>query len=206
MRHYWGSEETAALITLAGDLPWPDLVKRWPRMAAANGWPPRTTKALAVKVAKLGLSGRARQGDWLTTYGLADLLGVSQPRIRRWLRKPAYVELLQPRLRRRVTYLQRRALRRFAVAHPHEWAGIPSERLLAALEDQDLADAIATAHPLRPGDYRIRCVESGELFDSAAAAGRAHHVDHSTIGRALRHCGGHVASVELTFERLRWST
>lgn len=201
MSHAWTPAELLALEALAGNVPWPDAVAQYQQLAAERGWPLRNEHSLQVKCSAMGISCRARYGDWMTIYGLAELLGIGRNRVTRWVATARYRPTLAPVQRAGINYIRRDSLRRFARRHPAEWAGIPAERMALALEDAELAAQIAAMRLHRPGDYRVRCIDTGEVFCSQRAAAERYHVDRSSITYALAR-NGLVPSLGLRFERI----
>ena len=67
----WSPAEIELLDQLAGDVPFPELLRKLHREAAEHGWPLRTRKAVLVKLSTLGHRAMARQGAVLTTGGAA---------------------------------------------------------------------------------------------------------------------------------------
>ena len=63
----WTQPEIDHLDKLAGNVPFPSLVRSMKCKATREGWPPRTAKAIAVKIQRSGQRCRARVGDWNTT-------------------------------------------------------------------------------------------------------------------------------------------
>jgi hypothetical protein len=80
--------------------------------------------------------------------------------------------------------------------------GFSADALFSLLEDRDLAEAVATAHPRPMGDWRVRCVETGQIFSSCGAAARELHVTQACISLAIRQARP-VTALGMTFEALR---
>lgn len=199
---YWSPAEAAHIEALAGDHPFPELVKLFQRRARREGWPVRSEKAIALRMLRVGLRGRARDGACTTTYGAAELLGVSGECVVAWLRNAEIHQILAPRAPGRIRYIERAAWRRLARQRPDVFGGIPADRLFLLLEDRELADQVAAAHPIGRADWRVRCVETGKVWSNCKAAGAELCVAHDTISRAMRE-GRPVAVLGLRFEALR---
>lgn len=199
---HWSPAEAAHLESLAGDRPFPELIRLFQRRARREGWPARSEKAIALRLYRSGLRGRPRAGGCTTTYGAAELLGLSGVRVAAWLRNPEIERILAPRTVRRIRYIERAAWRRLARERPDVFGGIPSDQLFQLLEDRELSDAVAAAHPIGRADWRIRCIETGKVWSSCKAAGAELCVAHDTISRAMRE-GRPVAVLGLRFEALR---
>jgi hypothetical protein len=85
---------------------------------------------------------------------------------------------------------------------PRVLGGFSADALFSLLEDRDLAEAVATAHPRPMGDWRVRCIETGQIFSSCGAAARELHVTQACISLAIRQARP-VAALGMTFEALR---
>jgi hypothetical protein len=170
--------------------------------ATAEGWPTRTPKAIVLRMRRSHQLGRARTGEWTTTYGAAELLGCPGSRVEAWLRRKPVLQILAPEWTGGTRYMSRRSWRRLAREMPRVLAGFSADVLFALLEDRDLAEAVATAHPRPMGDWRVRCVETGQIFSSCAAAARELHVSQACISLAIRQARP-VAALGMTFEALR---
>jgi hypothetical protein len=138
----WTQPELEHLESLAGDVPFPTLLRSMHYMATAEGWPPRTDKAIVMR------------------------------------------------------------RRRLARTMPRVLGGFSSDALFALLEDRDLADAVAAAHPRPMGDWRVRCVETGQIWPSCGAAARELHVTQAAVSLAIRQ-GRQLTALGMTFEALR---
>ncbi len=198
----WQAAELTYLHQLAGEHPFPALLKRMKMRALIEGWPVRSRKAIANRLAHSNERCRARVGGCTTTYGAAEILGVTGDRVAAWLRDPAILAILAPRIYTGIRYIDRRGWRRLARERPEVFGGIPADRLFLLLEDREMADGIAAAHPCGRADWRVRCVETGQVWRSCKEAGAALNVHPSTITKALRE-GRAVPAVGLRFERLQ---
>jgi hypothetical protein len=108
------------------------------------------------------------------------------------------VRLVEPR------YIERRAWRKLAREMPRMLGGFSADNLYALLEDRELAEEIASRYSQPIGDWRVRCVEIGEVFSSCGAVAAAHHVTQACISLAIRQRRA-VTALGLTFEALRIS-
>jgi hypothetical protein len=198
----WTQPEIDHLEQLAGDVPFPVLLRSMKYKATYEGWPPRTDKAIVLRMRRSHQLGRARTGEWTTTYGAAELLGCPGSRVEAWLRRKPVLQILAPEWTGGTRYMSRRSWRRLAREMPRVLGGFSADVLFALLEDRDLAEAVATAHPRPMGDWRVRCVETGQIFSSCAAAARELHVTQACISLAIRQARP-VAALGMTFEALR---
>ena len=200
----WTAAEIDYLERLVGDVPFPVLVRRMKIAATANGWPDRSDKAIAMRLRRTGQACSARHGDWTTTGGAGEILGCPGTRVEAWLRRKCIRDLLEVRTVGHVQYIERRGWRRLARLMPRVLGGFSADVLFLLLEDRELADAVAAAHPSPIGDWRVRCVETGRVFASAGAAAMEHHMSQAAISMAIRRRRP-VPTLGLTFEALRYA-
>ena len=198
----WTAAENEYLERLVGDVPFPVLVRRMKIAATANGWPDRSDKAISQRIRRTGQASGARHGDWTTTGGVGEILGCPGTRVEAWLRRKCVRDLLAVRHVGKRRYIERRGWRRLAKQMPRILGGFSADVLFLLLEDRELADAVAAAHPRPIGDWRVRCVETGQVFASAGAAAIEHHMSQSAISMAIRRRRP-VPTLGLTFEALR---
>ncbi len=200
--HRWSAEEIAHLDQMAGELPFAILVKSMRGKAKQQGWPIRSAKSITERMNRTHQPRRARVGDWTSCYGAAEILGCAGSRVEAWLRRPRIVEVLDIRVVGTVRYITRASWRRLAREMPRVLGGFSADALFLLLEDRRLADSVAAQYPQAIGDWRIRCVETGQIWSSCCAAARELNVSQAAISKAIRdrrpvHCLG------MTFEALR---
>jgi hypothetical protein len=198
----WTPAEANYLEQLSGEVPWPTLVRRMKIAATQKGWPPRTEKAIMMRLRRTGQPGRARHGEWTTTGGVGEILGCPPTRIDSWLRRKRIREILEPQRIGQVRYISRRSWRRLAREMPRVFGGFSPDALFLLLEDRELAEAVAEEHPRSMGDWRVRCVETGQVWPSCGAAARELHVSQAAVSLAIRQARP-LTAVGLTFEALR---
>jgi hypothetical protein len=198
----WTQPELEWLEQLAGDVPFPTLLRSMHYKATAEGWPRRTDKAIVMRMRRSRQFCRARVGEWTTTYGAGEILGCPGTRVEAWLRRKPVLRILAPEWTGGTRYISRRSWRRLAKQMPRVLGGFSSDALFLLLEDRDLADAVAQQHPRPMGDWRVRCVETGVVFSSCGAAARELHVTQACISLAIRQARP-VAALGMTFEALR---
>ena len=198
----WSRPELEHLESLAGDVPFPTLLRSMHYKATYEGWPPRTDKAIVMRMRRSRQFCRARVGEWTTTYGAGEILGCPGTRVEAWLRRKPIARILDPQTTGGTRYINRRSWRRLAKQMPRVLGGFSSDALFALLEDRDLADAIAEQHPRPMGDWRVRCIETGQIWASCGAAARELHVTQACISLAIRKARP-VAALGMTFEALR---
>lgn len=198
----WSKPEIEHLNEMAGEIPFPDLVRKFQQRSRQEGWPPRSSSAILQRLHRTHQRGACRGGEWMTTGHVADVLGISRSRVDAWMRRPRVREILQPRWRGKVRYVERIAWRRLARQLPRVLGGFSADALFLLLEDRELADQVAEQHRASIGDWRIRCLETGRIYGSCCEVARQHHISHTAVSRAVR-LGRPVASIGMTFEPLR---
>jgi hypothetical protein len=198
----WTRPESEFLESLAESFPIKEIANRYRRKAGQVGWPERSAKAIHLKLVRMGHHTRVRAGEWVTTGGAAEILGCSCTRVEAWLRTKRNREILQPIWRGAFRYVSRASWRRLATERPQALGGFDAERLFVLLEDRELAESIAARYPRPRGDWRIRCVETGQVWPSAVSAARELHVTHQTITLAMRQARP-VRALGMRFEALR---
>ena len=92
----WTQPEIDHLEQLAGDVPFPTLLRSMKYKATAEGWPTRTPKAIVMRMRRSRQFCRARVGEWTTTYGAGELLVCPGTRVEAWLRRKPVLEILAP--------------------------------------------------------------------------------------------------------------
>lgn len=186
----WTPAEVESLLQLAGDVPYPVLSRCYNMWARRHGFPRRTPKAVVVKAQKCGATFTA-VGSWLTTGGVARILGVRPSTVESWTAR--YPSL--PRScyggTRPVRYIKRSRLRRWAEDHMHLFGGLEHSRLVMLFEDEEFADRILALHPNRPSGIEatalsVRCVDDGRVWQSLMAAARSLYVTHGALWHAIK--------------------
>jgi hypothetical protein len=200
--HRWSQDEIAHLDQLAGDVPFAVLVKSMRGKAKQRGWPVRSAKSITERLNRTHQARRARVGDWTSCYGAAEILGCAGSRIEAWLRRPRILSVLNPRVIGTVRYVTRASWRRLAREMPRVLGGFSADALFLLLEDRKLADSVAAQYPRAIGDWRIRCVETGEIWPSCNVAAGELHVSQAAISKGIRE-RRMVPSLGMTFEALR---
>jgi hypothetical protein len=198
----WSSAESEFLETMAGDLPLKEIVRLYQRHAAEHGWPERTHRAIQQRLIRMGHAARVRTGEWVTSGGAAEILGCPGTRVEAWLGRKHIKEILRPVWRGKFRYVSRPAWRRLARQRPQALGGFDADRLFQLLEDRELAEQVANRYPRHRGDWRIRCLESGQVWPSANQAAAELHVSQAAITIAIRQQRP-VRVLGMTFEALR---
>lgn len=198
----WTTAEADFLEQLAGEVPFPTLVRRMRIAATQHGWHPRTEKAITMRLFEMRLIRRSRHGEWTTTFGVGQILQCPGYRVAGWLRQKKVREILNPRTIGGIRYISRQSWRRLAREMPQVLSGFSADALFLLVEDRELADAVAAQHPRPISDHRIRCIETGQAWPSCAAAARDLHVTRAAISCAIRQRRA-VMVLGMTFEALR---
>ena len=202
----WSPEELAYLAEHDSNMPFAMVADSFYRQALEQGWPIRSRSAISNMRYKLGytnpMNTTMRVGELVTTGGAALILGCSRKRILRIATNPLNGSFLQVIWTGTMRYISREGWRRLARERPKALAGFDPDRLFQLLEDRDLAEDVAARHPLPPGCHSIRCIETSQRWDSAAAAAAELFVSPSGINDAIRE-RRQVAVLGLTFERVR---
>lgn len=176
-RTNWTEEEEIFLHLIAEAQPLPDLVTRFNRMAARQGWPERTQASIEVKLRRLGICTKSTL-DQVSIGTLANTLGINRSRIRRWIVCGLPARMLNPT--RRAIALK--DLRSFAKLHPQRFYGIEPERL-------EWIGIDPTSIPSdTPQGVRVpmQRLDTGEIYPSITEAACASYVDLRALQAALR--------------------
>jgi hypothetical protein len=193
-RRNWTKEEVAFLKDHAESMPCESLIRVFNAQNKIAGRPKRSAVSIKLKVDKLGYSLEPKY-RYLSASALARVLGISNDAVRYWLQ----IGLKGVRNRdvpRSPVYITATELRKFARNNPRFFGGIPRIDLYIALEDEDLADQIFRQYPNRNScikkPVRVKCVETGRIYNSQSDAARAIYVNRSIVFRAVKY--GHRAA------------
>jgi hypothetical protein len=185
----WSPEEDEHLLQLCGDVPSAMLAGVYNQWASRYGFPQRTAKALAVRAAKHRAQLRA-VGAWITTGGMAAVLGLRPSTVNSWTRR--YPDLPCKRFgRQKVRYINRNQFKKWVQnGHLGLLGGIERFRLVMLFDDIALAEEIVRDYPGRPQGVEatakgVRCLDDGRVWPSIMAAAREVYVAHSTLWRGL---------------------
>jgi hypothetical protein len=176
----WSKTELQQLLGLAGDLPWPQVIERYSRWAAAAGYPARTSTAMRCACHR-NRTPTGAAGEWIGAATVRQLLGIGDYQVRRWIRDGL---VLHQRSGRRV-FLCTRSLSKLARRHPAAFAGRPKLALLAVLDNERLAIKLSAMPRPVITVTPVTCIETGQRFESAAAAARWACVSRSAVHLAV---------------------
>lgn len=201
MNGKWSLVEISQLELIGDQFPLKITIQKYQRWANRNNQPPRTAKAIHIKLNKLGIcySKRIASGDFLSTGDVADILGFSTSRM-------VYVvdrntDILCPVWAGRRRYVSRANWRQLAIERPQIFGACSANKLFILLGDRTLAKHISRSYRFRIRDHRIKCVESKREWKSATAAARDLFISPAALRLAIRERRS-VPSLGLTFERL----
>lgn len=190
MRYRWSVEEETRLEVLAGDRPWPLVVRAYNTWAAQHGYSDRTALALERRAQAMGVYRRS-EGEWITTGAVARILGVSKAQPLRWVRRgqvPSWRNGLGPPCPH---YISRTELRKWARHDPSFWRSFAFERLVVLFDAEQVAHYVYAACTPEQGrrPYQrckpVRCVETGQRFASISDAAQAAFVTPSRMSAVL---------------------
>lgn len=197
----WSNKELGYLQELVGDYPLALVVKYFNNWAKANNYRERGWRAIQGAIYRNGWSA-VPYGEFITLNELAKILGLSNSAVRRWMQagyiKPHTCKDIRStggntdpsndvKCRR---YIRRHQITHLAKHHPHLFAGVPLQDLKMLLEWPHLAEEIHEKYPLRWGRPRaVRWNETGRIYPSLAACGKAHGVEYWRIGYSINSNG-----------------
>lgn len=199
-RDFWSKEDLQILRNIAESLPPRKLVQTYNTIAAKKKRPQRTRHAIYLKCNDLKLSVTPLYNT-LTTSHIAQSLCLDENVVYRWIKKGLNTTRGCQKARSH-HYIAIRDLRKFAQKYPYEFSGVDSTELFILIEDQQLVDYIKETYPKRikrGGPMKVRCIETGEIFPSQAAACQRFHLYRSALYRAVKYGS---ATAGYHFERL----
>jgi hypothetical protein len=181
----WTPAEIELLAGLAGEVPTRELRRRYNNVASRMGFPARSDSAIKSKASRLGYSTTA-SGKYVAAGELARSLGVPLDTVRHWIRA-GFIASRQYRKGSGHHYVKRKAVVELARQRPQLFGGLDRTALMCVLEDEQLVELIASSYDRRPSARRaVRCVETGQQFDSTRDAARAMWVRRQAITFAIR--------------------
>lgn len=188
-RATWTQEEEAIIHELISTMPPHQFVNTYLIMASTRGLPKRSDTAIKLKVYELGYKLEP-EIEYLSMQKIANMLGVSRDAVDNWrnLGLETHRKSNKPGSRH---YVCRRAFRRFARRRPEVLGGTDRFGLFCLLEDEKWVEKLLADYPDRwygcgkPGK-RVKCVETGKVFDTMGEAGRSVFVTRSGIFKAVK--------------------
>lgn len=189
-RATWSDEEVGIIHELISTMPPHQFVNTYLIMASTRGLPKRSDTAVRLKAYELGYSLEP-EIEYMSMQKIASLLGVSRDAVDNWraLGLETYRKSNKPGSRH---YVCRRSFRRFARLRPEVLGGTNRFGLFCLLEDEKWVDKILTQYPDRwygcgKGAQRVKCIETGKVFNSMGEAGKSVYVTRSGIFKAVKY-------------------
>lgn len=190
----WTAAELEMLLHLAGNEPSDRMIGIYNKWATTSGYDTRTERSITIAINRRGCSYRA-VGEWVTTGYVGAVLGRSRRTIAAWVRRGLI------RSHKRAcgqSYIRRSDIVAMARRNPEILGGIERDRLWALLEDEGLAESIATSHPRHHSQHQpVIAVELRRQFPSITRAAAQVFVTPPAIRRAIR-TGGTAAGYHWT--------
>ncbi|MEN9784499.1 MAG: hypothetical protein RJA24_1842, partial [Pseudomonadota bacterium] len=173
------------LQDLAGDYPLPLLTQHFNRWARANNRPTRTARAIEHQSRALGLSLEST-GEYISTGTFQHFYSPKNDRIFDRLRRWHSDGLLRVYCIGGHRFVRRSKIRRLALSRPDLFAHLSRSALVQLLDSEHAADTVLLTQPPRPYNrFRpVRCLDTGILYPSVAAAARAVYVSTRAIYNA----------------------
>jgi hypothetical protein len=163
--HPWTRPEVNHASSLYGEVPPSVAFADYNRWASANGYPPRTQRALEEKMASIGVSCRCRDSwQYLTAKEIADLLGIGVARLYSWRDRIGFPLRQSPWKYGRNWYAERDELARYLRRNPHLLMGRPVDGINWLVEDWPMGYKLAALPTYRRSN--LRHFAGGLRFDS----------------------------------------
>lgn len=174
----WSQTEIDFLHDLSGTDERNALIRKFQRKARKEGWPDRTSTAIAVKMKKLKISYVAEL-DGLSCTGLGKILGIERDRVHDWVERGL---LRSRRLRgRRHHRIMSDDFVEFAKRNPEWLTDIPREGLAYFL-DEETVQLIQSQKPRTRGvAFQIRHAVTGKVYRSLHQAEREEYLSRAAI-------------------------
>jgi len=188
-RATWSDEEVGIIHELISTMPPNQFINTYLIMASTRGLPKRSDTAIRLKAYELGYSLEP-EIEYLSMQKIANLLGVSRDAVDNWRQLGLETYRKSNKLGSR-HYVCRRSFRRFARKRPEVLGGTNRFGLFCLLEDEKWVDKILSQYPDRwygcgKGAQRVKCVETGKVFNSMGEAGKSVYVTRSGIFKAVK--------------------
>lgn len=181
----WSPAEDEMLAGLAGDLPWPQVVKTYKRWASQHDMPKRSANSMKHRCMRCGLS-RSAVGEFVTTGFVAEMLEICTQSVQEWISREWLPSTQYGSGRGRLHYIRRRDLRRLARERPELFGGQSESTLVQLLDSEVLAAQIVAMNLKRIGKSKpVVCIERGRRYESIRAAARDVYIDPRRINDCL---------------------
>ena len=190
----WTPDDIEQLQHLAGDYPFRLLTQLFNRWARSNNRPTRTAKAIEHQARALGLSLEST-GEYILASTFQHYYAPKNSLVIKKLRRWHSDGLLHLHRIGRHLFVRRSQIRRMALRHPTLYAHIPRPALVQLLDSESAADTVLLAQPPKPYNRvrPVRCLTTGTLYPSVAAASRAVFVARRSIRYAADGIRPHAA-------------
>jgi hypothetical protein len=153
--HPWTRAEVNHASSLYGEVPPSVAFTDYNQWASANGYPPRTQRALEEKMFKIGASCRCRDSwQYMTAKEIGGLLGIGVARLYSWRDRIGFPLRQSPWKYGRNWYAERDELVRYLRLRPHLLMGRPAAGINWLLDDWSTACKLAELPPYRRSNLR----------------------------------------------------
>jgi hypothetical protein len=158
------------------------VVERHNQWSLSKGRLPRSSLALARRSNVMG-AGRVPEGEWLTIGAVSTILGIDREKPRRWIRSGKIQAKRECTKAPSPHYVSRQSLRDWAKRDPAFFRPYARDALVLLFDSERIADQVYKHPPINARAHKrpVRCVETGEIFNSLTTAALANHVTISRI-------------------------
>jgi hypothetical protein len=184
----WTKGEVEIIEQLSVSMPPKRLYLTYCRMAAAQGFPKRTEASFRSKLRLMGIP-LMPEIDWYKLDQLAQIFNTTRHMVFKLIKQGLKAEK-ESEHRNQPWYVSRAELKRFARKKPGLFRNFNKDGLFVVFEDEKLIDLILEQpivfQPNRYNPTPVKCVETGNVYASYRAAGKAVFVDGSAIHKAAK--------------------
>lgn len=190
----WTPDDHAQLQHLVGDYPLPLLTQHFNRWARSNNRPTRTAKAIEHQARAFGLSLEST-GEYILASTFQQYYSPKNDLVIKKLRRWHSDGMLRLYRIGRHLFVRRSQIRRMALRYPALYSHIPRSSLVQLLNSEPAADTVLLSPPAKPHARLrpVRCLTTGTLYPSVAAASRAVYVARRSIRYAADGIRPHAA-------------
>lgn len=175
---------------MAESMPIDRLTQAFNAQAAIRGRPTRSENAICLKLNDLKLSVTPLYQNFTTTH-IAKVLKISDDEVYYWIRRCGLKTYRLSNKNRAHHFINVADLRRFVRERPEFFGGLDSTELFLLIEDRNLVDYVKTnfprRYPKRAGPMKVKCIETGQVFQSQADAAKTFHLYRSALYRAVKY-------------------
>lgn len=185
----WTADEEAIIEQLSLSMPPKRLYQTYCRVVAQKGFPKRSEPSFRSKLRAMGIP-LMPEIDWYKLDQLAQIFGTTRHKVFKLVKQGLKAEK-ESEHRNQPWFVSRVELKRFARKNPELFREFNKDGLFVVFEDEKLVDRIMSEpvifQPNRYNPTPVRCLETGKVYASYRAAGRAVYVDPSAIHKSARH-------------------